>query len=402
LRDRRADLKKKAAKIAGNMCALVADPKDMSPYVPLLLPDIQKSLIDPIPEVRATAASALASLIRGMGGVDEHFSDLIPWLTETLQSDGPMTERSGAAQGLAECLAVLGSEHFEAMLPEILAGCHHVAPHVREGHLTLLRFLPLALGHLFEPHLQEALAEVLTGLADQVESVRDAALAAGRVFVEEFSHSAQSLDLLLPSIEDGITATNWRIRQSATELMGSMMFRIAGTSGKVLNLEGGSDDEGISTEAQGRALTSTLGEQRHHDLLAAVYSLRSDPVFGRFATPLFTSGKPSWPTRRGRCVWSSRGSCRGSSPVSARTTMTGGRPRAGAWASSCASSASACSAKCFPSLAKGWRTPTRRRARACASASPRCSAPRGRRTWSSTSRMSFRSSGTPSATKRRV
>ena len=131
----------------------------MSPYVPLLLPDIQKSLIDPIPEVRATAASALASLIRGMGGVDEHFSDLIPWLTETLQSDGPMTERSGAAQGLAECLAVLGSEHFEAMLPEILVGCHHVAPHVREGHLTLLRFLPLALGHLFEPHLQEALAE---------------------------------------------------------------------------------------------------------------------------------------------------------------------------------------------------------------------------------------------------
>ena len=47
LRDRRADLKKKAAKIAGNMCALVADPKDMSPYVPLLFPDIQKSLIDP-------------------------------------------------------------------------------------------------------------------------------------------------------------------------------------------------------------------------------------------------------------------------------------------------------------------------------------------------------------------
>ena len=278
LRDRRADLKKKAAKIAGNMCALVADPKDMSPYVPLLLPDIRKSLIDPIPEVRATAASALASLIRGMGGVDEHFADLIPWLTQTLQSDGPMTERSGAAQGLAECLAVLGQEHFEAMLPEILAGCHHVAPHVREGHLTLLRFLPLALGHLFEPHLQEALAEVLTGLADQVEAVRDAALSAGRVFVEEFSHSGPSLDLLLPSIEDGISSENWRIRQSATELMGSMMFRIAGTSGKVLNLEGGSDDEGISTEAQGRALTQTLGEQRHHDLLAAVYSLRSDPT----------------------------------------------------------------------------------------------------------------------------
>jgi hypothetical protein len=278
LRDRKADLKKKAAKIAGNMCALVADAKDMSSYIPLLLPDIQKALVDPSPEVRATAAAALASLLRGMEAhFDEHFSELMPWLTETLQSDGPMTERSGAAQGLAECLAVLGAETFEAMLPEILAGCHHPAPHVREGHLTLLRFLPLALGQLFEPHLQEALAEVLVGLADSDEPVRDAALGAGRVFVEEFSHSAQSLDLLLPSIEDGISSENWRIRQSSVELLGSMMFRIAGTSGKV-HVEGGSDDEGVSTEAQGRALSGTLGETRHNDLLAAVYALRSDPT----------------------------------------------------------------------------------------------------------------------------
>ena len=277
LRDRKADLKKKAAKIAGNMCSLVADPKDMDPYVPILLPDIRKSLTDPSPEVRAVSAAALASLLRGMGGADanEHFADVVPWLVATLQSDGPMTERSGAAQGLAECLAVLGEATFEEMLPEIFAGCSHAAAHVREGHLTLLRFLPLALGRAFEAHLKEALAEVLRGLADATEPVRDAALSAGRVFVEEFSHSARSLDLLLPSIEDGIASENWRIRQSAAELLGSMMFRIAGASGKV-RVEGGSDDEGISTEAQGRALTETLGEERHHDLLAAVYALRSD------------------------------------------------------------------------------------------------------------------------------
>ena len=278
LRDRSADLKKKAAKIAGNMCSLVADAKDMSPYVPILLPDIQKSLVDVSPEVRATAAAALASLLQGMGGAEaEQFSEVIPWLTKTLQSDGPATERSGAAQGLAECLAVLGPDTFEAMLPEIFAGCSHVASHVREGHLTLLRFLPLALGQAFEAHLQEALTEVLTGLADISEPVRQAALGAGRVFVEEFSHSGPSLDLLLPSIEEALASENWRIRQSAAELLGSMMFRIAGTSGKV-RVEGGDDDEGISTEAQGAALTAALGEARHHDLLSAVYALRSDPV----------------------------------------------------------------------------------------------------------------------------
>ena len=278
LRDRSADLKKKAAKIAGNMCSLVADAKDMSPYVPILLPDIQKSLVDVSPEVRATAAAALASLLQGMGGAEaDQFSEVIPWLTRTLQSDGPPTERSGAAQGLAECLAVLGPETFEAMLPEIFAGCAHVAPYVREGHLTLLRFLPLALGAAFEAHLKEALTEVLTGLADISEPVRQAALGAGRVFVEEFSHSGPSLDLLLPAIEEALANENWRIRQSATELLGSMMFRIAGTSGKV-RVEGGDDDEGISTEAQGALLTSALGEARHHDLLASVYALRSDPV----------------------------------------------------------------------------------------------------------------------------
>ena len=278
LRDRSADLKKKAAKIAGNMCSLVADAKDMSPYVPILLPDIQKSLVDVSPEVRATAAAALASLLQGMGGAEaEQFSEVIPWLTRTLQSDGASTERSGAAQGLAECLAVLGPETFEAMLPEIFAGCAHVAPHVREGHLTLLRFLPLALGAAFEAHLKEALSSVLAGLADISEPVRHAALGAGRVFVEEFSHSGPSLDLLLPAIEEALGHENWRIRVSATELLGSMMFRIAGTSGKV-RVEGGDDDEGISTEAQGALLTRALGEARHHDLLASVYALRSDPV----------------------------------------------------------------------------------------------------------------------------
>jgi hypothetical protein len=39
----------------------------------------------------------------------------------------------------------------------------NVCPALHEGHLTLLRFLPLALGQLFEAHLQGALAEVLTG-----------------------------------------------------------------------------------------------------------------------------------------------------------------------------------------------------------------------------------------------
>jgi len=100
LRERSADTKKKAAQIVGNMCSLVTEPKDMLPYISLMLPEVKKVLVDPIPEVRAVAARALGSLIRGMG--EEKFPDLVPWLLETLKSDNSNVERSGAAQGLSE------------------------------------------------------------------------------------------------------------------------------------------------------------------------------------------------------------------------------------------------------------------------------------------------------------
>lgn len=60
--------------------------------------------MDPIPEVRSVAARALGSLIRGMG--EDNFPDLVPWLLDTLKSDGNNVERSGAAQGLSEVIMI--------------------------------------------------------------------------------------------------------------------------------------------------------------------------------------------------------------------------------------------------------------------------------------------------------
>lgn len=42
LRERSAETKKKAAQIVGNMCSLVTEPKDMIPYIGLLLPEVKK------------------------------------------------------------------------------------------------------------------------------------------------------------------------------------------------------------------------------------------------------------------------------------------------------------------------------------------------------------------------
>ena len=54
-------------------------------------------------------------------------------------------ERSGAAQGLAEVLGVLGPEYLAGLLPDILATCGAKAAVAREGSLTLFKYLPLAM-----------------------------------------------------------------------------------------------------------------------------------------------------------------------------------------------------------------------------------------------------------------
>lgn len=73
--------------------------QDMAPYIPLLLPGLQQALIDPLPDVRATAAKAVGILLGGMGA--EHSEDLMPWLLNTLKSE--------ASSGFA----VLPSLNFE-------------------------------------------------------------------------------------------------------------------------------------------------------------------------------------------------------------------------------------------------------------------------------------------------
>ncbi|KAJ6744278.1 TRANSLATIONAL ACTIVATOR GCN1-RELATED, partial [Salix purpurea] len=271
LRERSAETKKKASQIVGNMCSLVTEPKDMIPYIGLLLPEVKKVLVDPIPEVRSVAARAIGSLIRGMG--EENFPDLVPWLFDTLKTDNSNVERSGAAQGLSEVLSALGTGYFEHMLPDIIRNCSHQKASVRDGYLTLFKYLPRSLGVQFQNYLQQVLPAILDGLADENESVRDAALGAGHVLVEHYATT--SLPLLLPAVEDGIFNDNWRLRQSSVELLGDLLFKVAGTSGKAL-LEGGSDDEGASTEAQGRAIIEVLGRDKRNEVLAALYMVRTD------------------------------------------------------------------------------------------------------------------------------
>lgn len=260
LKDRSGDIKKRAARIVGNLCTLMNDPKDMSPYLPSLMPELKDALIDPLPEVRGAAAKALGSLTKGMAGLEANTAvDITPWLLETMRSENSSVERSGAAQGLAEVMAVKGPTLLDEILPRIFEDSSSRSAATREGSITLFKYLPHCMPDEFQKYLPDMLPCVLGGLADESEGVREASFAAGSVAVDLYAKS--SLPLVLPAVELGAADANWRIRQSSVELLGDLLFKVAGTSGRIqqdLQDEG----EGISVEAHGQAIIEVLGLER--------------------------------------------------------------------------------------------------------------------------------------------
>merc|ERR550532_290510 len=157
LKERTAEMKIKGAQIVGSMVLLIKDAKDIQPYLPILLPQLKVILLDPIPDVRATAAKAFGTLANGLP--EDMLPDVLPWLFNMLRSSESAVERSGAAHGLSEVLMAMGTDRIEKLLPDILANASNkdASSEVREGYLGLFVYLPVAMGESFEPYIAEVL-----------------------------------------------------------------------------------------------------------------------------------------------------------------------------------------------------------------------------------------------------
>ena len=271
LKDRSADVKRKAALITGNTCTMISEAKDLLPYLTAILPGLKATCIDPIPDVRATAAKALAALVRGMG--EDKVGDVVPWLIETLKADSSSSERSGGAQALSEVLVVLGAVRASSVLGDLLPLAAHPKGSVREGVLWVLCFLPGAMGKDFAPMIPSALPVVLAGLSDEVEAVREVALRSGQVLVS--THGKTHADQLLPALEDGLFDDNWRIRQSSVQLLGDLLYLIGDTKEVALD-EGAAEDDARGSTRAGEAIEEALGLDRRNSILASLYLIRSD------------------------------------------------------------------------------------------------------------------------------
>jgi HEAT repeat protein len=272
LRDRGATTKRYGALIAGNICTMINDSRDFVPYLPTLLPDLKAALLDPIPDVRSTAAKALGSLTRGLG--DSILADLRPWLIERLGDEKcSSAERSGAANGMTEVLVAAGTVAVEdAMHNEILPLRSHPSASTREGVLWMLTYLPSTLGQGFTPLMDESVGALIGGLSDESESVREVAMRAGRVLIR--SHGKVHVDKILPSLEAGLIDDDYRIRLASLTLLGDLLSTIGGTT--VLTGDGDTREDIRRAERAQAQIALTLGSEKRKRVLSGLYLARSD------------------------------------------------------------------------------------------------------------------------------
>ena len=270
--DRSTETRKMAAQIIGNMYSLT-DQKDLAPYLPGIIPGLKASLLDPVPEVRGVSARALGAMVKGMG--EQSFEELLPWLMSTLTSESSSVDRSGAAQGLAEVVGGLGVDKMHKLMPEIVSTAERmdIAPHVKDGYIMMFIYMPSVFPDQFKDYIGQAVKPILRALADENEFVRETALKAGQRIVNMYAETA--ITLLLPQLEGGLFDDNWRIRYSSIQLLGDLLYKISGVSGKMTTASA-NDDDNFGTEQGQKIITKMLGDERRNRVLAGLYMGRSD------------------------------------------------------------------------------------------------------------------------------
>ncbi|KAI9704579.1 MAG: translational activator of GCN4 [Bogoriella megaspora] len=262
----RSATKRKSAQIIGSLAHLT-ERKDLISHLPILVAGLRTAAVDPVPTTRATASKALGSLVEKLG--EDALPDLIPSLMSTLKSDTGAGDRLGSAQALSEVLAGLGTTRLEETLPTILQNAQSSKPAIREGFMSLFIFLPACFGNSFANYLSRIIPPILGGLADDIESIRETSLRAGRLLVKNFA--TRAIDLLLPELERGMGDDSHRIRLSSVELVGDLLFNLTGISAK----KDEDEAEESATEA-GQSLLEVLGEERRNRVLSILYICRCD------------------------------------------------------------------------------------------------------------------------------
>ncbi|OBT57286.1 hypothetical protein VE04_03456 [Pseudogymnoascus sp. 24MN13] len=242
----RSGTKRKSAQVIGSLAHLT-ERKDLISHLPILVAGLKIAAVDPVPTTRATASKALGSLIEKLG--EDALPDLIPGLMQTLKADTGAGDRLGRHKLSAKSSQAWARAASKRHCPRSYKMSRHRK-------------------HLFANYLSKIIPPILTGLADEVESIRDTSLRAARLLVKNFATKA--IDLLLPELERGLGDDSYRIRLSSVELVGDLLFNLTGISS--------TDEDEVEEGAKeaGASLLEILGEEKRNKVLSELYICRCD------------------------------------------------------------------------------------------------------------------------------
>lgn len=270
-KERSSETRKISAQIIGALY-LLTNQRDLAPYLASVIPGIKASILDPVPEVRAVTAAALGAMVRGSG--EDVIVELMPWLLEKLTCDVSQVDRSGAAQAISEVVGALGLSKLDSFMEQIIVTIDDpkLEPHVKDGYLMLFIYFPIVMKEDFSPYIGLIIAPILNGLAEDVDFVRETAILAGQRIVNMYADSA--VKLFLPELEKGLLEENWRTRFSSVKLIGDLLYKISGVTGRAYSDIAGEDE--ISDSKTEEAIKNTLGMDTRNRVLSCIYMCRSD------------------------------------------------------------------------------------------------------------------------------
>lgn len=147
LRERSAELKKIAAMTAGNIFALVQNPRDMKPFVPVILPEVAKACEHSHPDVRKAAERAKEKLLSGA----------------QMEGGAGAAAAGGAADDKEGPVAARVREHLRGRVPEAVAefAAEEASLLLEEGLVTGEGELEEIIGPVVAGYLDAAAAAAL-------------------------------------------------------------------------------------------------------------------------------------------------------------------------------------------------------------------------------------------------
>ncbi|EGR27417.1 hypothetical protein IMG5_195990 [Ichthyophthirius multifiliis] len=260
--------KEDACQVVGSISTLIKDPKDILPYMEILVGGLKSALADNNNEVRLFAAKAIGKISNTIG--KQNTEIYFRFIKDIIESKTATSiERSGAAQALSEIMCILGLDYFKSQLPIIFEKMSDKQPWVKEGYIGIFVYVPVILKESFNAYIKDVLDATIEYVSDEEEKIREISLRVLRILIQNFGET--QTELLCMPISEGLFSSNWRRRNSSAILCAEMLEILQ----KIVRQE---SNEMFEENIKRDESTLTYKQKVLHENFMSIYILRADEM----------------------------------------------------------------------------------------------------------------------------